>query len=91
VFGILAFTNHDKASSACPNYACTSQSGVDAWHTAVTAGTIADVGFVVGGVGLASAAILWLTAPKGATRSARVEVVPGAGASLAGVGVRGEF
>ncbi|MET0591215.1 MAG: PEGA domain-containing protein [Polyangiaceae bacterium] len=64
VAGVLAITKHSELSDACPNpQSCdsTQKSGVDTYHRL---GTIADVGFIVGGVGVAAGVVLLLTSPK---------------------------
>lgn len=77
VAGILSITQRGNASDLCPDPAglgCATDEGVDAWSRTRTAGTVSTVGFVAGGVLVASAAVLWITAPK---RSARTAFVPG--------------
>jgi hypothetical protein len=51
---------------------------VSAWSSAVSAGNASTVGFIVGGVGAAGAAVLWFTAPgASAAASPQVGVGPG--------------
>jgi hypothetical protein len=69
-------SKHNDAAAACPAPACADQNGVDLWHDAQTAGNVSTVAFIVGGVGLAGAAVLWLTAKPG-TAATRVGVGPG--------------
>jgi hypothetical protein len=59
-FGLSSMSKHDEAQKACPG-ACADQKGVDLWKDAQSAGNVSTVGFVVGAVGLAGAAVLWLT------------------------------
>ncbi|MBX3130790.1 MAG: hypothetical protein KF718_28990 [Polyangiaceae bacterium] len=65
VGGVLATGRHSDATAACPNLRCApgsaGQDDVDAFRTLRTVST---VGYVVGVVGLGTAAALWLTAPK---------------------------
>ncbi len=63
---------------------CATQDGVTKWNDAKSAGGISTVGFLVGGLGAAGAAVLWFTAP-GAKAAARPEV----GLGLTGIQVRG--
>jgi hypothetical protein len=59
------------AQQACPDV-CSDQHGVDLWNDAVSSRNLATAFFLVGGVGIAGAAALWLTAPAGGTPSAQV-------------------
>jgi hypothetical protein len=63
-FGILAASQKSAAQGACPGNPCATQSGANKWSTAGATGNISTVAFVVGGLGLAGAAALWLTAPR---------------------------
>jgi hypothetical protein len=63
VFGVMAISEKNDAQSACPGNPCRTQDGVNKWSTASSTGNISTIGFVVGGVGLAGAAVLWFTAP----------------------------
>jgi hypothetical protein len=63
VFGLLSLVSHNDASKRCPPPGpCADQAGVDAWRRAYDFGNVADVAFVVGGVGLAAGAVLWFVA-----------------------------
>jgi hypothetical protein len=62
-FGVIAMSQKSTAQSACPNQ-CATSAGVNDWSTAESSGTISTVGFIVGGVGIAGAAVLWFTAPS---------------------------
>jgi hypothetical protein len=77
-FGLKAMSRHDDAQTACPG-TCADQHGVDLWNRAVSAGTVSTVGFIVTGVGLAGAGVLWFVprheANGGATTT--VAVAPG--------------
>ena len=76
VFGVQAMSKHSDASSACPDR-CADQSGVDLWKSARSAGNISTAAFVVGGVGLAAGATLWLTAKPSASPGPQVGMGPG--------------
>jgi hypothetical protein len=77
-FGLVALSDRNAAQSVCPGQ-CADSSGVSKWSDAKTAGNVSTVAFVVGGVGLAAGAVLWLTATPaqrpGAT--ARLGLGPG--------------
>jgi hypothetical protein len=75
IFGLSAMSKHDEANAKCPG-ACSDQAGVDLWNDARTAGNISTIGFVVGGVGLATGAILWLTAKPSRTTALHAAVGP---------------
>jgi hypothetical protein len=77
-FGIDSIAKHNQAESACPQTTCPTtngQNGVNLWNDARTAGNVSTVAFIVGGVGLAGMAVLWLTA--GSADSTRVGLGPG--------------
>ncbi len=72
--------NHCRADNQCD------QTGFDLRSTYKDEATISTIGFVAGSVALAGAAVLWFTAPKGATR---VGLTPAASAHAAGLTLRG--
>ena len=74
-FGLVAIKK-STAQSECP-YLCATPDGVSKWSDAVSAANGATVGFVIAGVGLAGAAVLWFTAPRGGM-STQVGLGPGA-------------
>lgn len=67
VFGLIAMGKKSDAQNECPNQ-CTTPDGVSKWNDAATAGNVSTVAFIVGGVALAGAAVLWFTAPRGKTQ-----------------------
>ena len=75
-FGVMAMSLKNDAQSACPNQ-CPTQDGVNKWSTAGTSAKIADVGFIIGGVGLVGGAVLWFTAPSGSAAGTQVGLGPG--------------
>jgi hypothetical protein len=75
-FGLVAISKKSTAQNECPNL-CATPDGVSKWSDAVSAANGATVGFVIAGVGLAGAAVLWFTAPRGAM-STQVGLGPGA-------------
>lgn len=83
VFGLESKSKHDEAAKHCDGSLCRDQTGVDLKSGARSAGNVSTVAFVVGGVGLAGAAVLWFTAGNG---SAHTEVGLGpSGVSLRGI------
>jgi tetratricopeptide (TPR) repeat protein len=68
ITGILAVSKHSDAESACPKdtfaFRCPTQAGTDAWNDATTFGNVSTIAFVVAGVALAGAAVLYFTTPK---------------------------
>jgi hypothetical protein len=75
IFGLSAMSKHDDANAKCPG-ACSDQAGVELWNDARTAGNISTVGFIVGGVGLATGAILWITAKPSRSTAIHADVGP---------------
>ena len=77
VFGVLAISKRNDAQAACPGD-CATADGVNKWADAGSAGNASTIGFVVGGLAVAGAAVLWFTAPRAArTASARLGFGPG--------------
>jgi hypothetical protein len=71
ISGAMALSSRSRAQEVCAeatyHFHCPTEAGANEWSNANTAGNIATVGFVVAGIGLAAAAVLWLTAPRQAT------------------------
>jgi tetratricopeptide (TPR) repeat protein len=86
IAGAMSLSSRSTAEQACPeatyHFRCPTPQGTDDWNSATTAGNVSTVGFVVGGLALAGAAVLWFTAPSGKVR---------AGASTTGVRFEGTF
>jgi hypothetical protein len=76
VFGAIALSQKSAAQSACPGSQCTTQDGVNKWSDAASTGIVSTIGLIVGGVGIAGAAVLWFTAPSGGS-STQVGLGPG--------------
>jgi hypothetical protein len=75
-FGLQAVSKRNDAQNVCPKD-CTSTDGVRMWNDALSAAQVSDVLFIVGGVGLVSGAILWLTAgPPSSAPSAQLGFGP---------------
>jgi tetratricopeptide (TPR) repeat protein len=68
VTGILAVSKNSDAQATCPKedfaFRCPTQAGTDAWNDATTFGNVSTVAFIVAGVALAGAAVLYFTTPK---------------------------
>jgi hypothetical protein len=89
IFGLVASHDWSNAQSECrsPTNCPSHGASVNDHDATVTAGTVSTVSFIVGGVALAGAAVLYLTAPHGSGEPASVAV----GVSPAGLLVRGAF
>lgn len=73
VFGLRSQSKHEQSDQYCTGRACRDSRGVTLMEDARRAGTVSTVGFIVGGVGLGAAAVLWFVRPFGREASA-VEV-----------------
>jgi hypothetical protein len=89
VTGLLAGARHETAEQECPNRVCVEGgSGAEAVESFRSLRTISTIGYVVGGVGLAGGAALFLLAPSQPAASAsKVHVFVGAGSA----GITGAF
>jgi hypothetical protein len=76
IFGLQSMSKHSDASAKCPG-ACSDQAGVELWNDARSAGNISTIAFAVGGVGLATGAILWFTAKSPGATSLHADIGPG--------------
>jgi hypothetical protein len=77
-YGLDAMSTRDTAQATCPTQ-CADQHGVDLWHQAHTAGTVSTIAFIVGGVGLATGAVLWFTGGSSADAGPTTQVGLGPG------------
>jgi len=85
-FGAMALSDKSDAQSLCPGASCPTAAGVTKWSNATSTGNVSTVGFIVGGVALAGAAVLWFTAPsRGQGASAQL------GVGLGSVQLKGSF
>lgn len=75
-FGLQAMSKKSSAQSVCPDPQCPTQDGVTKWNSASSAGNALTVAFIVGGLGLAGAATLWLTAKPSKQESPQVGLGP---------------
>jgi hypothetical protein len=77
-YGLESLSKHHQAAQVCPDV-CADQGGVDLWNSAVSAGNVATVGFIVGAAGLAGGAVLWFTAAPAAHDAGGTQVGLGPG------------
>jgi PEGA domain len=61
IFGIQSIAKHDQAAPYCRDSVCTDSYWIGVQTEAHTAGTVSTAFFALGGVGLATAAVLWFT------------------------------
>ena len=87
VFGMMTVNLWSTAKRECTASCGAGSQALNDRSAAYISGTLADVGFVAGGVLIAGAAVLWFTAPSGA----QVQVAPTASAQGAGLTLRGTF
>ena len=92
VFGIMSLSNHADAKKHCDANNFCDATGVSSGDDAIRAGNISTIAFAAGGVFLAGAGILWLTAPSGTqARSTGFRAAPLIGRDLTGLGVSGTW
>jgi hypothetical protein len=63
-FGLMALSERNDAQSACPGSRCATQDAANKWSSAGSTGNVSTIAFIVGGAGVAGAALLWFTAPS---------------------------
>ena len=89
-FGLHARDLESQSDALCPATTCTDANAVALNSSARRDGWIADAGFAVGGIAVASAvALWWVGAPSAAGE--RVSIAPVVGASCAGLVLGGRF
>lgn len=76
-FALDAMSRRSDARSICPEELCPTSEGVRRWHDAHASANVATAAFVIGGIGLAGATVLWLT--DRSTKERGVQVGLGAG------------
>lgn len=69
VFGLKSMAKKDEASKHCDGAKCSDQTGVTLKDEAIKAGNISTIGFVVGGVGLATGVVLWFALPSSSQKT----------------------
>jgi hypothetical protein len=80
VFGQLAFDEADKLRGLCPNGRCSwnNDDAVAARDTSIVNGNISTAGFVVGGVGIATGAVVLIVTSVTGKKKATPEATPSA-------------
>lgn len=94
VFGIKAMSSASTANDLCDGNACTTQRGVDAANDASSDASIANVGFIAGGLLLASGTVMFILGGDEEPESKRmgsVNVLPAIDPSHLGLEVTGHF
>jgi hypothetical protein len=80
------YQQHQDSAGRCIDMVCQTAS-----HDAASAGNVATVAFVAGGVLVGAGVVLWLTAPKGAKAAPSVALVPIADPRSTGIGATGAW
>jgi hypothetical protein len=75
IFGLKSKAKRDDAAAVCTPL-CADQSGLDLKADAMHAGNVATAAFIVGGVGLAAGAMLWLTDKREKSATPQVGLGP---------------
>jgi hypothetical protein len=70
VTGGIALGKHSDLKTACPNGSCDTTASQSTLSSYNTMGTLSTVGFIVGGVGVASGIVLLVLAPKSDSKPA---------------------
>jgi len=91
IFALQAKSKWSDADDRCPDKTCSDKEAVGLADDAKSAGNIATIGFGVGLVGLATGAVLWLTAPSSKERASAWNVTSVVGPRHGSVVVRGAF
>lgn len=86
-FGLHAMAKHDDSDDYCTGNTCSDVRGVSAMQDARRAGDRSTASFIVGGLGLAAASVLWFVRPFSGSALGEAQLGVGAG----GVAVRGRF
>jgi hypothetical protein len=69
VFGLKSMSKKKEAGEHCDGADCRDTEGVTLRKDAIAAGNISTIGFVVGGVGLATGMVLWFVLPSGSSQT----------------------
>jgi hypothetical protein len=76
VFGLRSQSKHEQSDQYCTGSRCRDERGITLMEDARSAGTVSTVSFIVGGVGLGAATVLWFVRPF-SREAAAVEVKVG--------------
>jgi hypothetical protein len=80
ISGMRSIALHGESERYCSSGpSCSDARGVRAMDSAIRAGNVSTVAFVIGAVGLAGSAVLWLTAPEHDASAARTRLGAGLG------------
>lgn len=79
-FALQSRSKHEESDRYCQGDTCREQRGVDAMNEARRAGDRATVSFVIGGVGLGAAGVLWFVRPFGVRQDSATRIGFGPGA-----------
>lgn len=79
LFGLHSRSKHEESDRYCDGDDCFDQRGVEAMSDAIVAGDRATACFIVAGVGLTAASVLWFVRPFDANDPAATEVGIGPG------------
>jgi hypothetical protein len=91
-FAIMAMSENKASKDNCGTDNACSPRGLEQRNSAITKGNVATVSFIVGGVGLASAAVVWLvTGSSGASSKAGVTAGGNVGSNGAEFHLAGRF
>lgn len=92
ISGAIVLTKKSTIDAHCVNAVCDSPDSASTANSAKTFGTMSTIGFAVGGAGLATAFVLWLTEPSRPEKGKALRVAPFATAGVGGgLGASGRF
>lgn len=77
IFGLRSRAKHRKSDEYCGPTTCRERQGVELMEDARSAGNVSTVGFIVGGVAGAAAAVLWFAPPFGKATAPVIGLGPG--------------
>jgi hypothetical protein len=79
VFGLRSRSKHEASDEYCDGDVCRDPAGIELMESARTAGNISTAAFIVGGVGVGAAAVLWFVpfGTEGQPATAELGVGPG--------------
>lgn len=78
-FGLHSRSKHEESDRYCDGDTCSEQRGVEAMNDAIVAGNRATACFIVAGVGLGAAGVLWFVRPFDSEDAASTQVGVGPG------------
>jgi hypothetical protein len=77
IFGLRSGSKHRESDQHCGPTTCWDEKGVSLMEDARSAGNVSTVGFVVGGLACAAAAVLWFAPPFGKGMATQIGVGSG--------------